>query len=217
MRTLILAGLLALSGPSVVLPPSHPAANFERPVARAAERLDTAIFAGGCFWGVEAVFEHVKGVKDAISGYAGGKLATPSYEQVSDGDTGHAESVMVIYDPAAVSYETLMRVFFSVAHDATELNRQGPDVGTQYRSAIFYRNDAQKNAANAYIAQLTKAKYYPKPIVTEVSKLDRFYPAEDYHQDFMKKNPRNAYIVYWDAPKLERLKQGLPDLYVDRK
>jgi peptide-methionine (S)-S-oxide reductase len=189
------------------------AGSAERPAAA----LDTAVFAGGCFWGVEAVFEHVRGVRDAISGYAGGRVAAPSYEQVSEGDTGHAESVMVIYDPSTVSYETLMRVFFSVAHDATELNRQGPDVGTQYRSAIFYRNEAQKTAATAYIAQLTRAKYYPKPIVTDVSKLDRFFPAEAYHQDFMKKHPTNLYIVYNDAPKLERLKQGLPELYVDRK
>src|SRR3954465_3125758 len=137
--------------------------------------LDTAIFAGGCFWGVEAVFEHTKGVRDVVSGYAGGRDANPTYEQVSSGDTGYAESVRVIYDPSAVSYATLLRIFFSVAHDATQLNAQGPDVGTQYRSAIFYRNDAQKREADAYIKQLTNARYYPDPIVTEVSALKAFY------------------------------------------
>src|SRR4051812_6124981 len=190
---------------------------FAFSVAAPPAQLDTAVFAGGCFWGVEAVFEHTKGVRDVVSGYAGGRDVNPSYEQVSSGETGHAESVQVVYDPSVVSYATLLRVFFSVAHDATELNRQGPDVGTQYRSAIFYRNDTQKAAAAAYIAQLTKSKYYPRPIVTELSKLNAFYPAEGYHQDFMKKNPRNAYIVYWDAPKVERLKQELPDIYLDRK
>src|SRR3954465_7743550 len=179
--------------------------------------LDTAIFAGGCFWGVEAVFEHTKGVRDVVSGYAGGRDANPTYEQVSSGDTGYAESVRVIYDPSAVSYATLMRVFFSVAHDGTELNRQGPDVGTQYRSAIFYRNDTQKKAAEAYIAQLTKAKYYPKPIVTEVSKLDRFFPAEAYHQDYMAHHPTQPYIVYTDAPKVEHLKRGFPELSQEKK
>ena len=179
--------------------------------------LDTAVFAGGCFWGVEAVFEHVKGVHEAESGYAGGRLLSPTYAQVSGGDTGHAESVRVVFDPSVVSYETLMRVFFSVAHDGTELNRQGPDVGTQYRSAIFYRSEAQRRAARDYIAQLTRAKYYPRPIVTEVTKLDRFYPAEPYHQDFMKNNPNHPYIVFHDAPKIDKLKRGLPELYVERR
>src|SRR5437868_2356022 len=137
--------------------------------------LDTAVFAGGCFWGIEAVFEHTKGVRDVISGYAGGKDVSPSYEQVSSGDTGHAESVRVVYDPSAVSYATLLRIFFTVAHDPTELNRQGPDVGTQYRSAIFYRSDAQKREAEAYIKQLTAAKSYPAPIVTQVTALKAFY------------------------------------------
>jgi peptide-methionine (S)-S-oxide reductase len=178
--------------------------------------LDTAVFAGGCFWGVEAVFEHVKGVRDVVSGYAGGKAVNPSYEQVSSGETGHAESVQVVYDPAAVSYATLLRVFFSVAHDATELNRQGPDEGTQYRSAIFYRSDAQKREADAYIAQLTAAKYYPAQIVTEVSALKSFYPAEAYHQNFMKLHPEYPYIVYNDRPKIEKFKRTLPELYVEK-
>lgn len=175
--------------------------------------LDTAVLAGGCFWGIEAVFEHVKGVQDAMSGYAGGHVTGPSYEQVSSGETGHAESVRVIYDPAVVSYGKLLQVFFSVAHDPTELNRQGPDEGTQYRSAIFYRNDQQKREATAYIDQLTKAKYFSQPIVTQVAPLDKFFPAEAYHQDYMVHHPNQPYIVYNDAPKVANLKKGFPDLY----
>ena len=179
--------------------------------------LDTAVFAGGCFWGVEAVFEHVKGVKDVVSGYAGGKDVSPSYEQVTSGETGHAEAVQVIYDPSVVTYATLMRVFFSVAHDATQLNRQGPDVGTQYRSAIFYRNDYQKAETEAYIVQLAKAKFYPAPIVTELAPLKRFWLAEAYHQNYMARNPNQPYIVYHDRPKVENLKRGFPELFVPRK
>ena len=179
--------------------------------------LDTAVFAGGCFWGVEAVFEHTKGVRDVVSGYAGGKDSNPSYEQVGSGGTGHAESVQVVYDPSAVSYATLLRVFFSVAHDATELNRQGPDVGTRYRSAIFYRSEAQKREAEAYIRQLTAAKYYPDPIVTEVAQLNGFYAAEPYHQDFMARHPDYPYIVFYDRPKVEKFKRVLPELYVEKK
>jgi peptide-methionine (S)-S-oxide reductase len=175
--------------------------------------LDTAVFAGGCFWGVEGVFDHVKGVTDAMSGFAGGRVAGPSYEEVSTGETGHAESVRVIYDPAVVSYGKLLQVFFSVAHDPTELNRQGPDAGTQYRSAIFYRNDAQKSEATAYIAQLAQAKYYPRPIVTEVTALGTFYPAEAYHQNYMAHNPHSPYIMMFDAPKVENLRKEFPDVY----
>lgn len=178
-----------------------------------AATLDTAAFAGGCFWGIEAVFEHVKGVTDAMSGYAGGRVAAPSYEEVSTGETGHAESVRVVYDPAAVSYGKLLQIFFSVAHDPTELNRQGPDVGTQYRSAIFYRNDAQKKEATAYIDQLTKAKYFPRPIVTQVTQLDKFFPAEAHHQDYMAHNPHSPYIMMFDAPKVANLKKSFPDIY----
>src|SRR3954466_10727606 len=156
---------------------------------------DTAVFAGGCFWGVEAVFDHVKGVKSATSGYAGGTVASPSYEQVSTGDTGHAESVQVIYDPSQVSYGKLLQIFFSVVHDPTQLNYQGPDHGTQYRSAIFYRNEEQHRVAQAYIDQLTKAKAYPRPIVTQVAALKAFYPAEDYHQDYLVHHPNQPYIV----------------------
>jgi peptide-methionine (S)-S-oxide reductase len=175
--------------------------------------LDTAVFAGGCFWGVDAVFKHVKGVTDVMSGYAGGHVAGPSYEEVSTGETGHAESVRVVYDPAVVSYGKLLQVFFSVAHDPTELNRQGPDVGTQYRSAIFYRNDAQKKEATAYIDQLTKAKYFQRPIVTQVTQLDKFFPAEAYHQGYMAHNPHSPYIMMFDAPKVANLKKGFPDIY----
>jgi peptide-methionine (S)-S-oxide reductase len=179
--------------------------------------LDTAVFAGGCFWGVEAVFEHTRGVRDVVSGYAGGRNAKPGYEQVSSGETGHAESVQVVYDPSVVSYASLLRVFFSIAHDPTELDRQGPDVGTQYRSAIFYRGDAQKREAEAYIRQLTDAKFFPAPIVTEVTALKAFYPAEEYHQDFLAHHPNDLYIVMNDRPKLEKYKRVLPELYVERK
>lgn len=175
--------------------------------------LDTAVFAGGCFWGVEAVFEHLKGVRTAESGYAGGAKAAPSYEDVSGGDTGHAESVRVIYDPSRISYAQLLQVFFSVAHDPTQLNRQGPDRGTQYRSAIFYRTPEQKRAAEAYVAQLTAAKTFPRPIVTQIAPLGAFYMAEAYHQDYMAHNPRSYYIVVNDAPKVEHLKQQFPSLY----
>lgn len=179
--------------------------------------LDTAVFAGGCFWGIEAVFEHVRGVQDVVSGYAGGKTPSPTYNEVGNGTTGHAESVHVVYDPSVVSYATLMRVFFSVAHDPTDLNRQGPDVGTQYRSAIFYRNDAQKKEAKDYIDQLTKAKYFDAPIVTEVSPLSRFHLAEGYHQNYMALHPNEPYIVYNDRPKVEKLKRGFPELYIEKK
>jgi peptide-methionine (S)-S-oxide reductase len=174
---------------------------------------DTAVFAGGCFWGIEAVFEHVKGVKSAVSGYSGGSTKSPTYEEVSEGNTGHAESVEVIYDPSKVTYQQLLEVFFTVAHDPTQLNRQGPDVGTQYRSAIFYRNQDQKQAAEAYVAELGNAKKYSRPIVTAIGPLNAFYPAEEYHQGYMAKHPDQPYIVYNDAPKVEHLKQQFPTLY----
>ena len=179
----------------------------------AAATEDTAVFAGGCFWGVEAVFEHVKGVKQAISGYAGGNVAKPTYEQVSSGDTGHAESVEVIYDPSQVSYGKLLQIFFSVAHDPTQLNRQGPDHGTQYRSAIFYRNAQQEKIAESYIKQLTDAKTFRSPIVTQVAKLNAFYEAEDYHQNYLEQHPNQLYIVINDKPKLVALKKVFPDIY----
>jgi peptide-methionine (S)-S-oxide reductase len=174
----------------------------------------TAVFAGGCFWGVEAVFRHVKGVSKAVSGYAGGSFKTADYERVSSGSTGHAESVEVTYDPAQVSYGELLRIFFSVAHDPTQLNRQGPDYGTQYRSAIFYVNDEQKRVAQAYVAQLGQAKAYPSPIVTQVVALPAFYAAEAYHQNYLALHPTQPYIVYNDLPKLAQLKQQFPERYV---
>jgi peptide-methionine (S)-S-oxide reductase len=174
---------------------------------------DTAVFAGGCFWGVEAVFDHVKGVKRAISGYAGGDATNPSYEQVSSGDTGHAESVQVIYDPSQISYGKLLQIFFSVVHDPTQLNRQGPDRGTQYRSAIFYNTAQQQQAANAYIKQLTAAKTFPRPIVTQVAKLHGFYAAEEYHQHYLEHHPDQLYIVINDKPKVEALKREFSDIY----
>ena len=172
-----------------------------------------AVFAGGCFWGIEAVFHHIKGVTQATAGYSGGSAETAHYDAVSNGDTGHAESVRVHFDPAAVSYGTLLQAFFSVALDPTEMNRQGPDTGTQYRSAIFYTNAAQKRIAAAYIAQLGAAKAFPAPIVTELAPLNAFYPAEDYHQNYFEKNPDAPYIVRNDAPKVAHLKQLFPTLY----
>jgi peptide-methionine (S)-S-oxide reductase len=176
-----------------------------------------AVFAGGCFWGIEAVFEHVKGVVDAVSGYAGGARENAEYEIVSTGRTGHAESVRVTFDPSQVSYGTLLQVFFSVAHDPTQLNRQGPDVGTQYRSVLFYTDDEQAKVARAYIDQLTKEKVFPRPIVTQVTKLDQFYPAEAYHQDYMAHHPNEPYIVWNDRPKVEHLKSQFPKLYMERR
>jgi peptide-methionine (S)-S-oxide reductase len=175
-----------------------------------------AIFAGGCFWGIEAVFQHVKGVSEAVSGYAGGAKLTAQYEIVSSGATDHAEAVEVTYDPSVVSYEDLLRVFFKVAHDPTQLNRQGPDHGRQYRSAIFYSTAAQKAAAEAYIGKLGREKAFPQPIVTEVAPLKAFYPAEDYHQEYAARHPRDPYIVINDAPKVAKLQQSIPELYVAR-
>jgi peptide-methionine (S)-S-oxide reductase len=173
----------------------------------------TAVFAGGCFWGVDAVFKHVKGVTNVVSGYAGGSAATAKYMLVGTGTTGHAESVKVTYDPSKVAYTDLLKVFFSVAHDPTELNRQGPDVGSQYRSAIFYANPEQKDLAERYIAQLGTAKAFGKPIVTQVAPLDKFYPAEEYHQNYLALHPDQPYIVYNDLPKLAELKKEFPAWY----
>jgi peptide-methionine (S)-S-oxide reductase len=176
-----------------------------------------AVFAGGCFWGTQSVFERVKGVIDTTAGYAGGSAATATYDQVTTETTGHAESVEVVYDPSKITYGQLLRIFFSVAHDPTELNRQGPDVGTSYRSAIFYINDEQKRIAQAYIAQLDAAKAFPRPIVTEVTPLKGFYRAEDYHQDYALHNPDNPYILVCDRPKIEALKQQFPELFTQYK
>jgi peptide-methionine (S)-S-oxide reductase len=188
------------------------APSFDPQVANGATE-DTAVFAGGCFWGVEAVYDHVKGVKRAISGYAGGDVSNPSYEQVSTGDTGHAESVEVIYDPSQVSYGKLLQIFFSVVHDPTQLNRQGPDNGTQYRSAIFYANAQQQQVAESYIKQLTAAKTFSRPIVTQVAKLHGFYAAEAYHQNYLAQHPNQLYIVINDQPKVANLKKQFGDIY----
>jgi peptide-methionine (S)-S-oxide reductase len=176
----------------------------------------TAVVAGGCFWGIQAVFQHVKGVIGATSGYAGGSAKTAEYEVVSTGETGHAESVQIVYDPSQITYGELLRVFFSVAHDPTELNRQGPDEGTQYRSVIFYGNDEQKRVAEAYIAQLDQAKVFRHRIVTQVTPLQAFYPAEAYHQNYATLHPNQPYIYYNDAPKVEHLRQEFPDLYTGK-
>jgi peptide-methionine (S)-S-oxide reductase len=176
-------------------------------------RDETIVLAGGCFWGVQAVFEHVRGVKSAVSGYAGGTLASPSYEDVSSGTTGHAESVQVTFDASEVSLGTLLQVFFSVAHDPTQKDRQGPDVGTQYRSAVFYTTDAQRDVVDAYLKQLTNAKTYARPIATQVAPLRAFYPAEAYHQHYAMLHPDSPYIATYDLPKVAALKTRFPTLY----
>src|SRR5256885_15845034 len=212
LALLLLASRLTRGAPRTDITVAAPTLGAEL-ASVAAE--DTAVFAGGCFWGVEAVFDHVKGVKKAISGYAGGSLANPTYEQVSTGDTGHAESVEVIYDPSKVAYGKLLQIFFSVAHDPTQLNRQGPDHGTQYRSAIFYRNAEQQRVAESYIKQLTAAKTFSSPIVTQVGALHGFYEAEEYHQHYLEQHPNQLYIVINDKPKLVALRKEFPDIYRD--
>jgi peptide-methionine (S)-S-oxide reductase len=196
-------------------PKVPPAAVDDPPSAHSVQAK--AVFAGGCFWGTQAVFERLKGVVKTTVGYAGGTAATATYDQVTTETTGHAESVEVVYDPSQITYGQLLRIFFSVAHDPTQLNRQGPDVGTSYRSAIFYGNDEQKRIATAYIAQLNAAKVFPGPIVTEVTPLKGFYRAEDYHQDYALKNPGNPYIEVCDRPKIAALQKEFPELFVDYK
>ncbi|HXR55296.1 MAG TPA: peptide-methionine (S)-S-oxide reductase MsrA [Casimicrobiaceae bacterium] len=206
-KLLLLLGLFA-AGASAAVP------DYAGPQPASATKGEaTAVFAGGCFWGVDAVFKHVKGVSKVLSGYSGGSAATAKYMLVGTGTTGHAESVQVTYDPAKVSYAELLKVFFSVAHDPTQLNRQGPDRGTQYRSAIFYASPAQQQVAQSYIAQLDKANVFGKPIVTQVVALDKFYPAEDYHQNYLALHPDQPYIVYNDLPKLAELKKEFPAYY----
>lgn len=209
---LIFAGVNACSAGDRASTPL-PAPSIDAPIATTTAE-QTAVLAGGCFWGIQAVFQHVRGVVKATSGYAGGSAKTAEYEQVSTGNTGHAESVKITYDPSQITYGQLLRVFFSVAHDPTQLNRQGPDEGSQYRSAIFYTGDEQKRIAEAYIAQLEKAKVFPRPIVTEVVPLKAFYAAEGYHQDYAARHPNNPYIVYNDAPKIAHLRQQFPGLYI---
>ncbi len=175
-------------------------------------KTETVVLAGGCFWGVEAVFDAVKGVSDAVSGYAGGNKSTAHYEIVSTGTTGHAESVEITYDPSQISFGQLLKIYFSVVHDPTQLNRQGPDEGTQYRSEIFYTTEEQKHVAEAYIQQLTAARAFPKPIVTKIAPLQVFYRAEDYHQDFVAHNPHQGYVAYNDVPKVANFHKEFPEL-----
>jgi len=193
-----------------------PAAKVDAPLATSPGK-QTAVFAGGCFWGTQSVFERVKGVLKTTAGYSGGSASTATYSQVTTETTGHAESVEVVYDPSQITYGELLRIFFSVVHDPTQLNRQGPDVGTSYRSAIFYTNDEQKRVATAYIQQLDAAKAFPAPIVTEVTPLKGFYNAENYHQDYALHNPDNPYIKVCDLPKIKLLKEEFPQLFVDYK
>ena len=189
-----------------------PAPAVDMPLAKA-KATDTLVIAGGCFWGVDAVFKHVKGVTSVTSGYSGGDASTANYETVSGGRTGHAEAVSIVYDPSQVTMGQLLKVFFSVAHNPTELNRQGPDTGTQYRSAVFYKDDDQKRVVTSYIDQLQKAKIYPSPIVTQVAPLKAFYAAEDYHQNYLQLHPMQPYIVINDKPKVEALKTKFPTLF----
>jgi peptide-methionine (S)-S-oxide reductase len=207
----------ALLGTTACTAKANPAAAMPEPAVDAPRASvpsqQTAVLSGGCFWGVQAVFQHVKGVISATSGYSGGSKKTAEYEIVSTGETGHAESVQIVYDPSQITYGELLRVFFSVAHDPTQLNRQGPDEGTQYRSSIFYSNDEQKRIAEAYIAQLDNAKVFARPIVTRVVPLQAFYPAEAYHQNYAALHPNQPYIMFNDAPKVDHLRQEFPNLY----
>jgi peptide-methionine (S)-S-oxide reductase len=213
LRSLTFALILAAVASAA---PPIPAPSTDVPLAKKPGR-ESAVFAGGCFWGVQSVFQRVKGVLSTTAGYAGGSAATATYQQVVTETTGHAESVEVTYDPSRITYGQLLRIFFSVAHDPTQLNRQGPDVGTSYRSAIFYTNDEQRRLAKAYIAQLDEQKVFPKAIVTDVTPLKAFYRAEDYHQDYAYYNPNNPYIQVCDRPKIAALEQQFPDLFVDYK
>jgi peptide-methionine (S)-S-oxide reductase len=203
----------------VLLGAAHAAADAPAPPKDTPEMMkgiQTAVLAGGCFWGMEGVFERLKGVVDVQAGYSGGEAKTAHYEMVGSGMTGHAESIQVKFDPMQISYGTLLKVYFTVAHDPTELNYQGPDEGTQYRSSIFFANAGQKNVAEGYIAMLDKARIFGKPIVTQVVALKAFYPAEDYHQHFLDNNPNYPYIVYNDLPKIANLQKMYPDLYVKK-
>jgi peptide-methionine (S)-S-oxide reductase len=203
-----LAGGLASAGPAAANEFVVPPPQFDD---RRTEATETAVLAGGCFWGVQAIYQHVKGVSRVVSGYAGGTKGTATYDTVSSGRTGHAESVEITFDPRVVSYGTILQIFFSVAHDPTELNRQGPDVGTQYRSAIFTQDPAQRRVAEAYVAQLGKAGVYKKPIVTQINGAEPFYAAEAYHQDYATLHPYEPYILFHDRPKIEAFKRLFPE------
>jgi peptide-methionine (S)-S-oxide reductase len=203
---LMRAPILAAEAPVVI-----PAPAVDNP--KVAGPMQTAVLSGGCFWGVQGVYEHVRGVQKVVAGYAGGEKGTAQYETVSSGTTGHAESVKITFDPSLISYGQILQIAFSVVHDPTQLNRQGPDVGTQYRSSIFYDDENQKHIAEAYISQLEKAHAFARPIVTRVDALRGFYPAEDYHQDYLVHNPTQPYIALYDLPKIENFKQTFPELY----
>jgi peptide-methionine (S)-S-oxide reductase len=210
---LCLAATLSCRASSAAVKLPNPAADEVHGKTTGAQ---TVVLAGGCFWGIQAVFEHVKGVSSVTAGYSGGSAQTAQYETVSAGGTGHAESVRIVYDPSQVSFGQILKVFFSVAHDPTELNRQGPDEGTQYRSVIFYATEDQRRIAQAYIDQLNRAKVFSRPIVTQMAALQAFYPAEAYHQDYAEQHPHDPYIAMNDMPKLEHLKQMLPELYLKK-
>ena len=209
-KTSAFIGILALCGVTRAAVPDFAGA----PPTPAASGEATAVFAGGCFWGVQGVYQHVGGVLKAVSGYAGGSAANAKYELVGEGDTGHAETVHIVYDPAKITYGKLLQIFFSVAHDPTQLNKQGPDHGPQYRSTIFFENAQQREIAEKYIAQLDAAKAYPNKIVTTLEQAP-FYAAEAYHQDFLERHPDHPYIAYWDLPKVRDLQSVFPDLYRD--
>ena len=213
LKVLPVLALAACTADAATVAVPDPAA--DAPLAKG-KTTETAVLAGGCFWGVEGVYEHVKGVTNVVSGYAGGTAQNPTYDQVSTGSTGHAEAVRITYDPSVITYGQLLKIFFSVVHDPTQVNRQGPDVGTQYRSGIYYSNDEQKRIAQAYVAQLQAAKAFPRPIATELAPLKTFYMAEAYHQDFMARNPSYPYIVVHDKPKVEALQKQFPERYVKR-
>lgn len=217
LACLLLGSILGTTACTAKASPAAPlpAPAIDAPRAATAGK-QTVVVSGGCFWGVQAVFQHVKGVINATSGYAGGSAKTAEYEIVSTGETGHAESVQVVFDPSQITYGELLRVFFSVVHDPTQLNRQGPDEGTQYRSAIFYTSDEQKRITDAYIAQLDQANVFSHRIVTQVGPLQAFYPAEAYHQNYATLHPNQPYIVFNDAPKVAHLKQEFPNLYTGK-
>jgi peptide-methionine (S)-S-oxide reductase len=220
LRRFMNAFLMMCLGTTIACHASSAAVKLPNPTAdeplSKTKGSETVVLAGGCFWGIQAVFEHVKGVTSATAGYSGGAASTAQYETVSTGRTGHAESVKVVYDPSQVSFGQILKVFFSVAHDPTELNRQGPDEGMQYRSVIFYAGEDQQRVARAYIDQLNGAKVFPEQIVTQVVALQAFYPAEGYHQDYAEHHPNEPYIAINDLPKLDHLKQTLPELYVGK-
>lgn len=215
MKNIIITLLIIAGTISALTAVGKPETEVMEPVEKMEMSMngsETAVFAGGCFWGIEGVFELLEGVENVVSGYSGGPADMAKYNMVGTGQTGHAEAVQIDYDPQKISYEKLLEVFFHVAHDPTQLNYQGPDVGTEYRSAIFYTDDQQKTKTEMYIKELEKQNVYNQPIVTQLEELDAFYPAETYHQDYLRRNPNQPYIVYWDMPKIKDLESRYPEL-----